>query len=438
MSKPIVALVGRPNVGKSTLFNQIIGKRISIFEDSPGVTRDRLYEQAEWLGVKFVLVDTGGFDPNNQEEISRQIRHQVSVAIDTADVVIFVVDGQYGLTSDDTEIATLLRKSDKPIVLAVNKLDNPTQFDERFEFYTLGVGEPIIVSATHKKGIGDLLDRVVKHFEFVKEAEQESDSLKLAVVGKPNSGKSSLVNRILGEQRVIVSDIPGTTRDAVDTPFYFEGKEYTIIDTAGIRRKSKVDESLEYYSVLRALSAIRRCDIALVVIDAEEGITEQPVKVAGLVHEEGKASLLVINKWDLVSKDTHTINEYRKKIAEHFSFMSYAPNVFISAKNGLRVDQVLKMADQIFVQYTKRVPTGILNECLFDALSSHQPPSARGKALKIYYGTQVSVKPPTFVLFINDTELMHDSYLRYLENFLRKTLDMENVPIRVLLREKTK
>lgn len=438
MSKPIVAVVGRPNVGKSTLFNQIGGRRISIVDDIPGVTRDRIYTEAEWLGRKFTLVDTGGFEPFSQEDIPQQIRQQAGIAIDTADVIVFVVDGQQGLTTDDIEVAAILRKTEKPVVLAVNKLDSTSLHDARYEFYKLGIGEPLIVSAVHKHGLGDLLDSVIEHFDSQSMDEQTADSIKIAVVGKPNSGKSSLVNRILGEQRVIVSDVPGTTRDAVDTTFAFEGRDYTIIDTAGIRKKSKIDESLEYYSVLRAMSAINRCDVALIVIDASEGITEQPVKIAGLVHEEGKPSILVMNKWDLIEKDTHTINEYRKKIMENFSYMDYAPSLFISAKSGLRVNKTIEMVDEVYAQYSKRITTGIFGKCLYEATAANQPPSHRGRELKIYYGTQVSVKPPTFVLFVNDAELMHFSYLRYLENFFRKTLGMENVPVRIILREKSK
>jgi GTP-binding protein len=438
MSKPIVAVVGRPNVGKSTLFNQIGGRRISIVDDIPGVTRDRIYTEAEWLGRKFTLVDTGGFEPFSQEDIPQQIRQQAGIAIDTADVIVFVVDGQQGLTTDDIEVAAILRKTEKPVVLAVNKLDSTSLHDARYEFYKLGIGEPLIVSAVHKHGLGDLLDSVIEHFDSQSMDEQTADSIKIAVVGKPNSGKSSLVNRILGEQRVIVSDVPGTTRDAVDTTFTFEGRDYTIIDTAGIRKKSKIDESLEYYSVLRAMSAINRCDVALIVIDASEGITEQPVKIAGLVHEEGKPSILVMNKWDLIEKDTHTINEYRKKIMEHFSYMDYAPSLFISAKSGLRVNKTIEMVDAVYAQYGKRITTGIFGKCLYEATAANQPPSHRGRELKIYYGTQVSVKPPTFVLFVNDAELMHFSYLRYLENYFRKTLGMENVPVRIVLRERSK
>lgn len=438
MLKPIVAIVGRPNVGKSTLFNQIGGKRIAIVDDSPGVTRDRIYTQVEWLGKKFTLVDTGGFEPFSQEDIPTQIRQQAGIAIDTADVIIFVVDGQQGLTPDDIEVAAILRKTDKPVVLAVNKLDSAKLHDERFEFYKLGIGEPLIVSAIHKHGLGDLLESVIQHFDSQDAEDQQSDSIKIAVLGKPNSGKSSLVNRILGEQRVIVSEVPGTTRDAVDTTFAFEGRDYTIIDTAGIRKKSKIDESLEYYSVLRAMSAIRRCDVALIVIDATEGVTEQPVKIAGLVHEEGKASIIVLNKWDLIEKDTYTVNEYRKKIMEHFSFMDYAPNLFVSAKSGLRVNKTIEMVDLVHAQYSKRITTGIFGKCLYEATASNQPPSERGRELKIYYGTQVSVKPPTFVLFVNNAELMHFSYMRYLENFFRKTLCMDNVPLRIILRERSK
>jgi len=438
MSKPIVAIVGRPNVGKSTLFNQIGGRRIAIVDDSPGVTRDRIYTQAEWLGRKFTLVDTGGFEPFSQEDIPRQIRQQAGIAIDTADVIVFVVDGQQGLTPDDIEVAAILRKSEKPVVLAVNKLDSTNLHDERFEFFKLGIGEPMIVSAIHKQGLGDLLDSVIGHFDTQNAEDLQTDSINIAVIGKPNSGKSSLVNRILGEQRVIVSEVPGTTRDAIDSSFLFEGRDYTIIDTAGIRKKSKVDEDLEYYSVLRAMSAIKRCDVALIVIDASEDIAEQSVKIAGMVHEEGKPSILVMNKWDLIEKDTHTINEFRKKISEHFSFMDYAPSLFISAKSGLRVNKTLEMVDTVYAQYTKRITTGIFGKCLYEATASNQPPSDRGRELKIYYGTQVSVKPPTFVLFVNDAELMHFSYLRYLENYFRKTLCLDNVPIRIFLRGKSK
>jgi len=438
MLRPIVAIVGRPNVGKSTLFNQIGGKRISIVDDSPGVTRDRIYTQAEWLGRKFTLVDTGGFEPFSQEDIPRQIRQQAGIAIDTADVIVFLVDGQQGLTPDDLEVAAILRKSEKPVVLAVNKLDNTNLHDERFEFFKLGIGEPLIVSAIHKHGLGDLLESVIMHFDTQNAEDNQTDSISIAVVGKPNSGKSSLVNRILGEQRVIVSEVPGTTRDAIDTAFSFEGRNYSIIDTAGIRKKSKVDEDLEYYSVLRAMSAIKRCDVALIVIDASEGIAEQSVKIAGMVHEEGKASIIVMNKWDLIEKDTYTVNEYQKKIMEHFSYMDYAPSIFISAKSGLRVNKTIEMVDAVYAQYSKRITTGIFGKCLYEATASNQPPSNRGRELKIYYGTQVSVKPPTFVLFVNDAELMHYSYLRYLENYFRKTLCMDNVPIRIVLREKSK
>lgn len=438
MSQPIVAIVGRPNVGKSTLFNQISGKRIAIVDDTPGVTRDRIYSQVEWLGKKFTLVDTGGFEPFSQETIPIQVRQQAVTAIDAADVIVFVVDGQQGLTPDDIEVASILRKTDKPVILAVNKIDNVSMHDERYEFFKLGIGEPVIISAVHKKGLGDLLDSVAEHFLPQDEAESEIESIKIAVVGKPNSGKSSLVNRILGEQRVVVSEIPGTTRDAVDTTFNYEGRDYTIIDTAGIRKKSKIDESLEYYGVLRALSAIRRSDVVLVVIDALEGITEQCVKIAGLAHEEGKASVIVINKWDLIEKDNQVANEFRKKIMEHFSFMDYVPSIFVSAKSGLRVNKTIEMVDLVYTQFSKRITTGIFGKCLYDATASNQPPSQRGRELKIYYGTQVSVKPPTFVLFVNDSDLMHYSYLRYLENYFRKTLVMDNIPIRIVLREKSR
>ena len=438
MAKPIVAIVGRPNVGKSTLFNHIVGKRISIVEDTPGVTRDRIYADAEWLNRKFTLIDTGGIDVYNDDELLLQMRQQAEIAIETAGVIIFIVDGKEGITPSDEEVANILRKAQKPVILCVNKIDNPELLDSVYEFYNLGMGEPIAISAVHKIGLGDLLDEVVKHFPDNTLEEEEDDVIKIAVIGKPNAGKSSLVNRILGEERVIVSDIPGTTRDAVDTPFEHNGQKYVIIDTAGIRRKSKISESLERYSVIRALSAIRRCDVALVVVDATEELTEQDVKIAGLVHEEGKGSVIVMNKWDLVEKDTYTMNEYRKRIMNELSFMTYAPSIFISAKTGQRVDKVLELVQYVYNQSCIRVSTGVLNDCIADAVAITEPPSDRGKKLRIYYGTQVSIKPPTFVLFVNDEDLFHYSYLRYMENYFRKTFGLDGTPIRIIVRQKTK
>lgn len=437
MDKPIVAIVGRPNVGKSTFFNQIVGKRISIVDDQPGVTRDRIYADAEWLNRKFTLVDTGGLDTESDDELLVHIRRQVEIAIDTADVIIFLVDGQVGVTPADLQIANFLRKTRKPVVLAVNKIDNYKDESMVLEFYSLGLGEPIGISSIHKRGIGDLLDRVVKHLPDKEVEEEEDQIIKIAVVGRPNVGKSSLVNRILGEERVIVSDIPGTTRDAIDTLFEMEGKEYVIIDTAGIRRKSRINEALERYSVLRALAAIRRCDVALIMLDATQPVAEQDAKIAGLVHDEGKASVIVVNKWDLVEKDTYTMEEYKNRILQRLGFIAYAPMVFISAKTGQRVHRVLELVDEVYSRYTMRVSTGVLNDCISDAVAVAAPPSEKGRMLKIYYATQVSVKPPTFVLFVNDPELMHDSYQRYLENYLRKTFGLTGTPIRLLVRQRS-
>ncbi|MCM8901124.1 ribosome biogenesis GTPase Der [Caldicoprobacter algeriensis] len=437
MDKPIVAIVGRPNVGKSTFFNQIVGKRISIVDDQPGVTRDRIYADAEWLNRKFTLVDTGGLDPESDDELLVHIRRQVEIAIDTADVIIFLVDGQVGVTPADQQIANLLRRTKKPVVLAVNKIDNREDESMVLDFFSLGLGEPIGISATHKRGIGDLLDRVVKHLPDKEVKEEEDQVIKIAVVGRPNVGKSSLVNRILGEERVIVSDIPGTTRDAIDTPFEMDGREYVIIDTAGIRRKSRINEALERYSVLRALAAIRRCDVALIMLDATQPVAEQDAKIAGLVHEEGKASVIVVNKWDLVEKDTYTMEEYKNRILQKLGFIAYAPMVFISARTGQRVNRVLELVDEVYSRYTMRVSTGVLNDCISDAVAVAAPPSEKGRMLKIYYVTQVSVKPPTFVLFVNDPELMHDSYQRYLENYLRKMFGLTGTPIRLLVRQRS-
>ena len=431
-----MAVVGRPNVGKSTFFNQIVGKRISIVDDQPGVTRDRIYADTEWLNRKFTLVDTGGLDPESDDELLVQMRRQVEIAIDTADVIVFLVDGQVGVTPADHQIANLLRKTRKPVVLAVNKIDNFEDESMVADFFSLGLSEPIGISATHKRGIGDLLDKVVKYLPEKGIDEEEDQVIKIAVVGRPNVGKSSLVNRILGEERVIVSDIPGTTRDAIDTPFEADGKEYLIIDTAGIRRKSRINESLERYSVLRALAAIRRSDVVLMMLDATQPVAEQDAKIANLAIEEGKATVIVVNKWDLIEKDTYTMEEYKNRILQKLGFIAYAPMVFISAKTGQRTNRILELVDEVYSRYTMRVATGVLNDCISDATAVVAPPSEKGRMLRIYYATQVSVKPPTFVLFVNDPQLMKESYQRYLENYLRKTFDLMGTPIRLLVRQR--
>jgi GTP-binding protein len=438
MAKPIVAIVGRPNVGKSTLFNQLAGKRISIVEDTPGVTRDRIYADSEWLNTRFTMIDTGGIEPGSQDELLQQMKYQAEIAIETADVILFITDGKEGITSTDRDVADLLRKSEKPIVLAVNKIDTQEEEANLYEFYNLAIGDPMSISASHKRGIGDLLDEIVKHFPEGGQTEEDDDVIHIAVVGKPNVGKSSLVNRLLGQERVIVSDIPGTTRDAIDTPIEIDGQKYVIIDTAGIRRKSRIDDSLERYSVIRALSAIRRCDVALIVIDSTMEVTEQDTKIAGLVHEEGKGSILVMNKWDTIEKQTNTMNQYRQRLMNDLSFMTYAPSVFISAKTGQRVERITELVNYVYQQCTFRISTGVLNDCLADAIAVNEPPSDKGRRLKILYGTQVSVKPPTFVLFVNDPDLMHYSYKRYLENYFRKTFGLEGTPLHIILREKTK
>ena len=437
MAKPIVAIVGRPNVGKSTLFNQLAGRRISIVEDTPGVTRDRIYADAQWLNTTFTMIDTGGLDPASQDELLQQMRYQAEIAIETADVILFITDGKEGVTPTDTEVANLLRKTKKPVVLAVNKIDTFEEESNIYEFYNLGIGEPMAVSASHKRGLGDLLDEIHSHFPPAAEEEEDDDVIRIAVVGKPNVGKSSIVNQLLGEERVIVSDIPGTTRDAVDTPLIIDGRKYLIIDTAGIRRKSRISENLERYSVIRALGAIRRCDVALIVIDATQQVTEQDVKIAGLVHEEGKGSILVINKWDAVEKQTSTMNKYRRRLMTDFSFMTYAPSVFVSAKTGQRINRIIELVNYVCNSCTFRISTGVLNDVLADAIAVNEPPADKGRRLKILYGTQVSIKPPAFVLFVNDPELMHYSYERYLENQFRKTFGLEGTPIHIIVREKS-
>ena len=434
MSKPLVAIVGRPNVGKSTFFNRIVGQRISIVEDTPGVTRDRLYADAEWCGHSFTLIDTGGLEIKSEDVMWSHIRAQAQIAVETADVIVFMLDGKTGLTHEDYEVAAYLRKSRKPILLVVNKLDNNEQH-LLYDFYELGLGEPIGISAGQAKGLGDVLDEIVK-LTGKYETEEKEEALKIAVVGKPNAGKSSLVNKLLGYDRVIVSDIAGTTRDAIDTRIKIGDKEYILIDTAGIRRKRSVEEDLEQYSVMRSLGAVRRADVCLIVIDSSEELSEQDVKIAGYVHEQGKPSVIVMNKWDVVEKDTYTIEKYNRKLKEELKFMDYFIPTYVSAKTGKRVDNLIKLAERAYENASRRVSTGLLNDVLREAILTNEPPSKNGKRLKIYYVTEVSANPPTFVIFVNDDTLMHFSYRRYLENALRRSFDFEGTPIRLIIRNK--
>lgn len=435
--KPIVAIVGRPNVGKSELFNRLAGKKISIVEDTPGITRDRIYADAEWRNTPFLLVDTGGIEPESSDEILVQMRLQAQAAIESADVIIFVTDMKTGITAADADVAAMLRKSRKPVILAVNKVDKvgdvPPEF---YEFYNLGLGEPMAVSAIQSLGLGDLLDAAYEYFPNSDEEETDEDIIKVAVIGRPNAGKSSLINRLIGEDRVIVSNIPGTTRDAIDTYFEKDGQKYLFIDTAGIRRKSKVDEKIERLSVMRSLSAVERADVCILMIDANEGIAEQDAKIAGYAHEEGKATVVAVNKWEIVEKETGTMNKYKTKVYEQLSFMQYAPVEFISAKTGMRIDKLFPLIKEVFAQHSMRITTGALNDIITEATLKVQPPSDKGKRLKIYYGTQVSVKPPTFVLFVNSRELAHFSYVRYLENQIRSAFNMQNTPVRFIIRER--
>ena len=434
--KPLVAIVGRPNVGKSTLFNKIVGKRIAIVEDTPGVTRDRIYADAYWLNYKFTLIDTGGIEPESEDIIAKQMRRQAELAIETANVIVFIVDGRAGITAADEEVADMLRRCKKPIVLVVNKVDHPKFEDTVYDFYSLGIGTPISISAEQGLGIGDMLDEVVAGFEAI-EDEDENKNIGIAVVGRPNVGKSSLVNALLGQERTIVSNIPGTTRDAIDSPFTWRGNEYTLIDTAGIRRKRSIeDETVERYSVIRSLAAIRRCDIALIVVDAERGLSEQDVRIAGYVHEEGKASVLIINKWDTIEKDTYTVEEFKKKMLVDLAFMSYVPMLFISAKTGQRVNKVMEIADYAYQQNTMRISTGKLNDIVNEAVTMNDPPVNNGRRLRIYYSTQVSIQPPTFVIFVNEPDLMHFSYRRYLENYIRKSFSLTATPIHLIIRKR--
>ena len=429
----LIAIVGRPNVGKSTFFNKVIGRKLSITENRPGVTRDRIYASAEWRGKTFTLVDTGGIELKSEDVMWKQIATQAKLAVETADVILFFVDGREGLTSSDYDVADYLRRSRKPVVLVVNKLDDYSE-DKLFEFYSLGLGEPFGISAEHSRGIGDVLGQAVGSFS---EGEEETgDALRIAVVGKPNAGKSSLVNRILGEERTIVTDIAGTTRDAIDSPFERDGEKYVIIDTAGIRRKRSVEDNVEYYSVLRAFDAVRRADVAVLVVDATEGLTEQDVRIIGMVHEEGKPSVIVMNKWDLVEKDTHTIETFEAKLKEDLKFMDYFKSVYISAKTGQRAEKVIKLAREAYDHAHFRIPTGALNDLLMDAMRISEPPSYQGRRLKLYYASQVSVAPPLFVLMVNDETLLHFSYARYLENVIRQAYDFSGTPIRIQVRNK--
>ncbi len=430
---PSIAIVGRPNVGKSTFFNRVAGRKISITENRPGVTRDRITVDAEWRGRPFCLIDTGGIELKSEDAMWKQIALQASLAIDTADVILLIADAREGLTSSDYDVAELLRRSKKPVILVVNKVDDYSP-DKIFEFYSLGLGEPYPVSAEHGTGMGDVLDKAV---EFFPRGEgEEDDSLKIAVVGKPNAGKSSLVNKILGQERTIVTPVAGTTRDAIDTKFERDGKRYTIIDTAGIRRKRSVEDDVEYYSVLRAFDAVRRADVCLLVVDAAEGLTEQDVKIVGYVHEQGKPSLIVMNKWDVIEKDTHTIQKFEKKLAEDLKFMSYFKSVYISAKTGQRIEKLLPLAEEVYAHAGFRISTGALNDLLIDAMRISEPPSYLGKRLKLYYAAQVAVYPPRIVLNVNDDTLMHFSYERYLENVIREAYDFSGTPIRIKAQSK--
>ena len=438
MSKPIGAIVGRPNVGKSTLFNALAGQTISIVKDTPGVTRDRIYADCTWLNMNFTLIDTGGIEPDSKDIILSQMREQAQIAIDTADVIIFIVDVHQGLVDSDSKVADMLRRSSKPVVLAVNKVDSFQKYgNDVYEFYNLGIGDPVAVSAASRLGIGDLLDEVAKHFKAEQLGEEEDDRPRVAVVGKPNVGKSSIINKLIGTNRVIVSDIAGTTRDAVDTEVVHEGTEYVFIDTAGLRRKSKVKEDLERYSIIRTVSAVERADVVVLVIDATEGVTEQDAKIAGIAHDRGKGIIVAVNKWDAVEKTDKTIYEYTKKIQDTLSFMQYAEMIFISAATGQRLPKLFELIDVVRQNQNMRVATGVLNEIMAEAVALQQPPSDKGKRLKLFYMTQVAVKPPTFVVFVNDKELMHFSYVRYLENKIRETFGFKGTALRFLIRERS-
>lgn len=436
MNRAIVAIVGRPNVGKSSLFNRLAGKRISIVEDTPGVTRDRIYAEGEWLNKYYTLIDTGGIEPNTDDVILSQMRNQAEIAIETADVILFMVDGAEGLTSTDREVAEMLFKSGKKVILVANKVDTHIIPDSVYEFYELGLGEPIVISVNNGFGIGDMLDKVIENFPDECDTDYDDSVIKVAVVGQPNVGKSSLVNKILGEQRVIVSDVAGTTRDAIDTPFEFGDRKYTFIDTAGLRKRKRISENIERYSAVRALTAIERADVCLIVIDATQGPTEQDTKIAGYAHDNGKAAIFLVNKWDLIDKTDKTYLEFEKTVRNKFPFMLYAPIMLISAETGQRVHKILELINSVYENYNRRVSTGLLNDIIGEAVLMNQPPSDKGKRLKIFYATQAESKPPKFILFINDKELMHFSYQRYIENRIRNKFDFNGTPIVFETREK--
>lgn len=437
MSKPIVAIVGRPNVGKSTLFNALAGENISIVKDTPGVTRDRIYADVTWLNYHFTLIDTGGIEPDSGDIILSQMREQAQIAIDTADVIIFLVDVRQGLQDADSKVADMLRRSKKPVVLVVNKVDSFQKYmADVYEFYNLGIGDPVPVSASSRLGIGDMLDEVSGHFSEESEGEEEDERPKVAIVGKPNVGKSSIINKLVGENRVIVSDIAGTTRDAIDTNIRFQGREYVFIDTAGLRRKNKIKEELERYSIIRTVTAVERADVVVVVIDATEGVTEQDAKIAGIAHDRGKGMIVAVNKWDAIEKNDKTIYEFSRKVREVLSFMPYAEILFISAETGQRLGRLFETIDMVIENQTLRIQTGVLNEIIMEATAMQQPPSDKGKRLKIFYVTQVTVKPPTFVIFVNDKELMHFSYTRYLENRIRDTFGFKGTSLKFIIRER--
>lgn len=436
MARPVVTIVGRPNVGKSTLFNRIAGKRISITEDTPGVTRDRIYAECEWLDNHFTLIDTGGIEPNTTDTIFAQMRVQAEIAIDMADVILFMVDGKEGVTAADTEVAHMLRKSKKEIILVVNKMDKFVNDNNIYEFYNLGIGEPVSISSAEALGIGDLLDEIISKFDDTMDTEEDDESIKIAVIGKPNAGKSSIINRIIGENRVIVSDIPGTTRDAIDTKFERNGQKYTLIDTAGIRKKSKVSETVEKYSVLRAFTAVERADICILVIDADKGVTDQDIRIAGYSHDNNKGMIIVINKWDLVEKDNSTFKEFSDNVRNSLAYASYAPILTVSALTGQRVNKILDEVDEVYNFRNLRVSTGVLNDIITEAVLMNQPRTVRGKRLKIYYGTQVAVNPPKFLIFVNDSSIVHFSYERYLENKIRESFEYKGTPIIIEFRSK--
>ena len=436
-TKPIVAVVGRPNVGKSTLFNALAGEKISIVKDTPGITRDRIYADITWLDKSFTLIDTGGIEPDSSDIILKQMREQAQIAMDTADVIIFLVDVKQGLQDADSKVADMLRRSHKPVILVVNKVDNFDKYmADVYEFYNLGIGDPVPVSAANRLGIGDMLDLVCEHFPEGSAEEEEDERIRVAIVGKPNVGKSSLINKLLGENRLIVSDIAGTTRDAVDTDISYNGRDYVFIDTAGLRRKNKVKEELEHYMILRTVSAVERADVVVMVIDASEGVTEQDAKIAGIAHDRGKAVIIAVNKWDAIEKDDKTIYRFTEDVRNTLSFMQYAEILFISAMTGQRLPKLFETIDMVSENHAMRVATGVLNEIMAEAVAMQQPPSDKGKRLRLYYITQASVKPPTFVIFVNDKELMHFSYTRYIENQIRETFGFKGTPLRFIIRER--